>query len=201
MKKFMMTSPFQPAGRLGKGIYIAADNERLSYGRETSFPIIPVINGYAEDGETIEVIVNVSDYENARYNLTLLEEELAALCEEKHIRYTITTIETPYNNLLDTQLLLFEKLIDCTADGDTLYCCVTYGTKPVPMIQTMAVNYAYRIRKNVSIGCVVYGAVDFNTKEMNLYDITSLLYMDEIVRVMAEQKIENPTEKIKMLLK
>ena len=196
-----MTSPFQPEGKLTKGIYKAADNPKLQYNKETAFPIIPVINAYSEKGDTIEVIVIINDYENAKYNLGLLEQELQVLCAEIGVTYTVRNLETPYSSDLDTQLDLFGKLIDCTADEDTLYACITYGFKPTPIILSMAMNYGHRIRQNTSIGCVVYGAKDFNTGEMKIYDITSLLYMDEIVRIMAEQKISDPTDKIKMLLK
>ena len=200
MKKFIMTSPFQPKGRLEKGIYQAADNQKLSYDKPTSFPIIPVIHGYAEPEEQIEVLVILSDYENAEYNLSLFQEELKTLCTEKNIRYTLKILKIPYDNTLDTQLALFQKLIDCTADNDTLYACMTYGTKPMPMVITMGLNYAHRVHQNVSIDCIVYGAKDFNTNTMQIYDITSLLYMDEIVRLMAEQKTPDPAGKIKKML-
>ena len=208
MKKFIMTSPYQPAPNpekkicgLEKGIYTAADNQMLAYDTPTSFPIISTINGYAEEGEQIEVITIVSEYENAEYNYGLLKEELDKLSKKKGFSYTLKKVRVPYNNAIDTELELFGKLIDCTADGDTLYACITYGSKPFPLIQIMALNYAYRIRKNVSIGCIVYGAKDHNNGNMEIYDITSLLYIDEAVRLMAEQKVENPTELIKNLLK
>lgn len=201
MKKFIATSPFQPKGKLGKGIYNAVDNEKLNFGRETSFPIIPIINGYAEQGDEIEVIVNIADYKNAKYNFELLKDEIREICDEKNISYKLTQIETPYNDLLDTQLELFSKLVDATSDGDTLYCCISYGSKPVPMIQTMALHYALRARKNVSVECVAYGAMDHNNHKMNIYDITSLLYLDELLNTMAEQKIADPIDKIRDLLK
>lgn len=208
MKKFIMTSPYQPAPDpekkirgLEKGIYTAADNQLLAYDTPTSFPIISTINGYAEEGEQIEVITIVSEYENAEYNYGLLKEELDDLSKKKEFSYTLKEVRVPYNNAIDTELELFSKLIDCTADGDTLYACITYGSKPFPLIQIMALNYAYRIRKNVSIGCIVYGAKDHNNGNMEIYDITSLLYIDEAVRLMAEQKVENPTDLIKKLLK
>lgn len=208
MKKFIMTSPYQPAPNpekkirgLEKGIYIAADNQTLAYDTPTSFPIITTINGYVEQGEDIELITIVSDYENAEYNYGLLKEEIEALSRKKGFRYTLKEVRVPYNNAINTELELFGKLIDCTADGDTLYACITYGSKPFPLIQIMALNYSYRIRKNVSIGCIVYGAKDHNNGNMEVYDITSLLYIDEAVRLMAEQKVENPTELIKNLLK
>ena len=189
-------------GRLEKGLYKAADNQTLAYDTPTSFPIIAAINGYVEKNEDIELITIVSDYENAEYNYGLLKEEIEALSQKKGFRYTLKEVRVPYNNAIDTELELFGKLIDCTADGDTLYACITYGSKPFPLIQIMALNYAYRIRKNVSIGCIVYGANDHNEGgEMKVYDITSLLYIDEAVRLMAEQKVENPTDLIKNLLR
>ncbi len=213
MKKFISTSPYQPKPGpdpnnpekinegLKKGIYLAADNQLLSYDTLTSFPIIPTINGYVEEGEQIEVITIVPKYENAEYNYELLKEEIEALSKKKSFKYTLKEIRVPYNNAIDTELELFSKLIDCTNDEDTLYTCITYGSKPFPLIQIIAFNYAYRIRKNVSIGCIVYGAKDHNNGNMAIYDITSLLYIDEAVRLMAEQKVENPTEMIKNLLK
>lgn len=208
MKKFIMTSPYQPKPDpekeirgLEKGIYIAADNQLLAYDTPTRFPIISAINGYVGEGEEIELITIVSEYENAKYNYGLLKEEIEDLSQKKGFKYTLNEVPVPYNNTLNTELELFEKLIDRTADGDTLYTCITYGSKPFPIIQIMALNYAYRIRKNVSIGCIVYGAKDHNNGNMEVYDITSLLYIDETVRLMAEQKVENPTDFIKNLLK
>lgn len=209
MKKFIMTSPYQPKPDpekkirgLEKGIYIAADNQLLAYDTPTRFPIIAAINGYVGEGEEIELITILSEYENAEYNYGLLKEEIENLSQKKGFKYTLKKVPIPYNNEIDTELALFGKLIDHTADGDTLYTCITYGSKPFPLIQIMALNYAYRIRKNVRIGCIVYGAKDHNEEgKMKIYDITSLLYIDETVRLMAEQNVENPADLIKNLLK
>ena len=200
MKKFIMTSPYQPKGRLEKGIYKAADNQLLAYDIPTSFPILSAVNGYVESGETIEIITIVSDYDNAKYNYELFKEEVSQLSQNKGFNYTMKAVSIPYDNSINTELELFGKLIDCMSDDDTLFACITYGSKPFPLVQIMALNYAYRIRKNVSIGCIVYGAKDHNNGNMEVYDITSLLYIDEAVRLMAEQKIENPTDMIKNLL-
>lgn len=201
MKKFIMVSPFQPEGTLGKGIYHAVDNDKLQYDKPTAFPILPVIHGYAEKGERIEVIVVVGNYKNATHNLTLFRKELEALCEDMQITWSIKELKIDYNNDLDTLLDLFGQLIEQTADEDTLYACMSYGTKPMPLVLTMALNFGHRIHRNVCFGCVVYGIRDFNTGEMQIYDITSLLYMDEIVRIMADQRVSDPVDKIKALLK
>ena len=143
MKKFISTSPYQPKGRLEKGLYTAVDNQALAYDVPTSFPILAVINAHANQGENIEIITIVPCYENAIYNYELLKEEVAALAQKKGFTYTLKEVNVPYNNEINTELELFEKLMDCTADGDTLYACITYGSKPFPLVQMMALHYGY----------------------------------------------------------
>jgi len=195
-----MTSPYQPAAGLKKLKYTAVENSLLEYDKAISFPILSVINGYATQKEAIEIIYILSDYENARINYEAFKIQLNELCVEKDITYKIAEVEIPYNELIETQLNTFQKLINCVNDNDTLYACITFGSKPVPMIETMALNYAYRLHENVKIGCIVYGQLDHNTGEMRIYDITSLFYMDEIVRMLAEQKVSEPKKQIEALL-
>lgn len=201
MKRFITVSPYQSETALGRGIYAAADNQKLACDIPTRFPIITAINAYAEPGEEIEIITVIADYPNAKQNYVRFQEEIGELSGKKGFKYTLKEISVPYNNAISTELELLGKLIDSVSDGDTLYTCITYGSKPFPLVQVMALNYAYRIRKDVSIGCIVYGAKDHNNGEMTVYDITSLFYIDEAIRLMAEQKVTNPTEIIRMLLK
>lgn len=200
MKKFISISPHQPPEKFKEGIYENMDNEKLKY-TSTKFPIIPVINGYAEEGEEIEIITVVSDYDYAKENYKAFIEELEALEKRKKFKKKIQKISIPYSQDIDTQLEMFSKLIDYMADEDKLFCDISYGTKVMSQILTMTLNYGYRIKKNVSLGCIVYGGKNFNQNRYEIYDITSLNYMDEIVRVMAENRIADPTERIKEMLK
>ena len=130
-----------------------------------------------------------------------VHEVINYIAKKKNIKVKQDPIRRPYDESIDTQLKMFSNLIDCTSDDDELYCDITYGTKVMSQILTMSVNYGYRIHKNVMLGCMVYGAVNHNTKELAIYDITSLSFMDEIVRLFAENKVSPPPEKIKELLK
>lgn len=201
MKKFIFASPHQIPEKFNKGIYHAVDNEKLSYDKETHFPIINVINGYADENDSIEVVAVVSDYSNAKTNYKTFLDELDVVAEKKNLKVRLTPVEIPYGDELDIQLEMFSQLIDCVGDDDELFCDITYGSKVMSQILTMAVNYGYRIHSNVTLGCIVYGGKNFNDEVMKIYDITSLNYMDEIVRMFAENKVKNPTDKIKELLK
>lgn len=200
MKKFISVSPFQPPKYLVAGIYKAVDNDRLKYENETSFPIIPVINGYVEEGEEITVITVVADYENTLENYEALKMEIKKIEEEKAIKVHLKEVKIPNDNQLKVQLDVFGQLIDYISDEDKLYCDITYGTKVMNQVLTMGINYGYRVCKDVIPGCIVYGEKDHNTGEMKIYDITSLIYLDEIVRVAAESGISNPKNAIKKMM-
>ena len=65
---------------------------------------------------------------------------------------------------------------------------------------------AYRIKKNASISCVVYGQID-RSKGRNpeswtaqAYDETALLQLGEVVRVLAERGATDPKAAINTIL-
>ena len=201
MKKFICISNFQIPDRFEAGVYAPIDNESLGYDRAVHYPIINVLNAFAEKGEKVELITVVAKYENSEKNYVTLLDEVNALAKEKGFTFRETRCDIPYDSSLDTQLEMFEKLISNMSDNDRLYCDITYGTKVMSQILTMSVNYGYRVNSNVTLGCIVYGEKDHNTNSLKIYDITSLNYLDEIVRMMAENKVKEPLNRIRNLLK
>ncbi|WP_044975902.1 TM1812 family CRISPR-associated protein [Ruminococcus sp. HUN007] len=207
MKKFYTISPFQNPETMKEGVvYTPENNPDLEFGA-TSFPIIPVINAYAQKGEQIEIITITSEstagFDNAEKNKEIFIQSLEDLKKQKGFTYHETPITIPFSSDIDTQIEMFSKLIDTAADEDEIYADITYGTKVMSQVLTMSINYAYRLHSNVTLGCIVYGEVVHNPgeKKGKIYDETSMNYMDEIVRLMAETKIKNPTEHIKRMLK
>lgn len=214
MKKFFMITPLQPVAwdeKTGKvikdllrsNVYEAAGNRRLSFDRATRFPLIPLINGYAEAGEEIRVFAITPDTVSARYHVGQLREELAALQADKgFLCRGVETIDVTYAGDVETQIEIFHKILPFIEDGDILYGCMTYGNKPMPIAEMMAIQYGYRVLQNVSIGCLVYGEVDHSRQEapMTIFDITALIQLDEIVRVLADRKVRDPKAVIDRLV-
>ena len=61
----------------------------------------------------------------------------------------------------------------------------------------MAVQYAYRVKKQTTISCIVYGQIqrperDRSTWTGRVYDMTALVQLDEIVRMLADRGVEDP---------
>ena len=158
MKKFITTSPLQEI--LSCVEYVAVDNKALQFNRKTRFPVIPLLNAYAEAGEEIELIVlchkghedRSGEYRDpSGKNFELLKEEVEELRKEKKFECVIKKIEMEYNECINEHLKNFEHLIEQIEDEDELYACMSYGTKAVPIIEMMALNYAHRAKFNTHI--------------------------------------------------
>jgi hypothetical protein len=200
-KTFIATIPFQKEGQLTPVTYAPAGNSRLAYGT-TRFPIVPVINGYAERGDKIRVIAILTDGENFKHNFdTYFTPEITELAAKNGYEFGgVEVVTTPDKEDIDTQLALFADIIAKIGDNEELYACITFGTKPTPIVQTMALNYAYKLKKNTSIGCIVYGRYRHGNPVGDIFDTTALFYMDSIVNKLAELKAPNPEKAIRAML-
>lgn len=207
MKKFLCYIPLQPF--LKYVSYQAVDNQKLHYGSPgeppgtAAFPIIPVLNGYAEPDDEIEVLALVNDYPNSHKNFEVFRNEITALCEKNRVTLRnndVTKILVPYESGIDDVLTGFDRLLDHLEDGDELYACVTFGTKPSTIIEVMALRYARLILKNTYIACVAYGGLDHNTNQACIYDVTALVQMDDIMRMLAQTNVKDPRETIRRIM-
>lgn len=202
MKKFFMVTPQQQPGKLMAKAYEPQGNSLLEYG-ETHFPIIPLVNGYAESGDEIKLITVTYDQANCMHNLEILRQEISALEQNRDIVCELEPIVVPADDSVPAVLHVFQELINRVADDDVLHACITFGSKPMPLVLVMAMQYAYRIKRNASIECVVYGAIDFNAEPpypSKIYDVTSLIKLDEIVRMLAERGVEDPEAVLSSIL-
>lgn len=191
---------------LSKDVYIPVGNPKLLYDKfdgKTRFPIIPVINAYADAGEEIQVIAVNTHTPSSETHFAQLEEEVKALAEVNgFVCNGVTDVRVDYAGDVRTMVDIFRKLLDYLEDDDILYACFTYGVKPMPIAELMAILYAYRVKRNVSIECLVYGEKDHSVDPpvLKIFDITALAHLDELVRLLAENKVEKPLEVIDTLI-
>lgn len=199
MKKFITSMALQ-AGRFDAYTYEAVGNAKLQMATPVHFPILTAIHGYAQPGEEIRVFVVTSQTPPQVKNQAILEQELGALCQAKDIRCPkgLELVVIPDDQQVDAHLETFQTLIDRMEDQDELFACTTYGTKPQAQAVLMALQYGYRVKQNTSITCIVYGEIARKQRDKDswsqgkVYDVTALTQMDEIVRVLAEQKVADP---------
>jgi len=202
MKKFFTSIPLQDT--LRQYVYKPLDSTELAYDTPNSLPVLNAINEYAEDGETITVyFLFPYDNENCQKNFTTVCGQLDELAKAKNITVNIEKISYSDNDNISTMLNLYGELIKCFEDNDQLYTCITYGTKPIPIVQLMALRYAYHAKKNIYIGSIVYGKLHGKKQNFDgadIYDMTSLFYIDELSDKFCRMNVDNPEEKIAAII-
>lgn len=202
MKKFFTSVPFQE--KLTNVVYKSVGSAKLEYDKAHSLPILNVINNCTQKGEEIEVIFLAGDNATIKKNLGIVEQSLNELVTERGLKLKggkPRTIEYRDSDDISVMLELYGELIRLCEDNDEIYSCITFGTKPVPLVQMMAMRYAYHAKKNVFIGMIVYGKAHGNiTGNPEIYDMTSMFYMDELSEKFCRMGIEKPEEKIAAMI-
>lgn len=208
MKRFITTISLQ--GRdLQKTVYSAVDNSALQYDTPHSFPILSAINMSVLHGEKIEIvpiiIKNIKHGNVSNKNYEQFIEQLDRLSADKGFSYKISNVvEKDEDDDIRTLIKTFSDLIGCVHDDDELSACVSYGTKPISTITIMALRYAYKVKKNVSVNTIVYGGVRWNEERTKtiaeLFDVTPLFYIDSSIDTLAKMNLEKPEEALRNIL-
>lgn len=205
MKNFFTAVPLQKAGQLSKYVYNAVGNEKLNFEKPIYFPIFSAIAGYVEKEEEFQLVAVVIDNEDCKNNFELMKKELEQLCEEREYKFKIKEIIVPADDRVSVHIDTFQSLIDTINEDDELFACTTFGTKPLSATIQMAIQYGYRVKENTSINCMIYGQVDRSNPNKaewtgKIYDETALVRLDEIIRILADRKVENPRDIIRNII-
>ena len=211
MKRFLATSPRQKV--TGDLIYEPVECEYLRYDKPNCFPILCVMNACLEAGDEAELIVitakddsgtldkdgNPADYW-CGLNFDLLSREAAALACEKGASLKTTRLEIPFRETTSSHLDNFRRLIRLFHTDDQVYADVTYGSKPGLMPLWIALNFAQKNVDDLSVETIVYGLRLHGTDRQELYDVTRLFIMDQIVSQLGAMNTADPAAVIEKLL-
>lgn len=202
MKKFFTAIPLQKQGQLHSQLYHPMGNSKLRCEAPIAFPILAAVNGYAEPGEDIRIVAVVTDNDDAKRNLEIFRESLGDICRERGCSAGVEAVTVPQDDRVAVHIATFQKLIDLVEDNDELFACMTFGTKPLAQAMLLAVQYAYRVKDNARISCIVYGQIDRSQEkpQANIYDMTALVQLDEIVHLLAQRGVQDPKATIDMLM-
>lgn len=205
MKVFITFMPQQPPGGLRLSKYHPQGNERLEF-EPTRFPIIPVINGYADAGESIRIIAICQDHPHCRHNMELFREEIEALFAAKQYVSAakngdlFDVMEVKFDDAVANHIDTFSRLTKEIHDGDVLHACITYGTKPATVTELMALRYIRQFVKDTHIACITYGQFDWDAKICKIYDETALVYLDDIIKFLGQSGVSNPGEMLRYMI-
>lgn len=191
MKKFIC---IMPETVLKSHVYEAVGNKQLFNKDTTRFPLTPLLTGYTESNEEIQVIaITATGDARSEFNVSLLEREIV----NKNRSGKVTMIAVDFS-VADGSLELLTKLIPLLEDGDHLYVCLHFASTTVQFAIISALQYAYRALRNVSIECVCTQGEN-EGKHQNV-DITALVQAGELLQTLTERHHKDPAKILRMTL-
>lgn len=187
MKKFIC---IMPETVLKSHVYEAVGNKQLFNKDTTRFPLTPLLTGYTESNEEIQVIaITATGDARSEFNVSLLE-------REKNRSGKVTMIAVDFS-AADGSLELLTKLIPLLEDGDHLYVCLHFASTTVQFAIISALQYAYRALRNVSIECV---CTQGESGKYQNVDITALVHAGELLQTLTERHHKDPAKILRMTL-
>lgn len=156
----------------------APDNTFLQSEKNWRHPASAMINALSEKDDNINVIIMTSADEAVCSNL---EAEInVAAAPGCHI--SIRRVHTDNLDDAANAIEIFEKVLDYIEDDSLVYSCSAYMSKPEHEIALLAIRSAYRLKYNDCFRAIV------DVKGDDLHDMSALVQLDELARMMSRRK-------------
>ena len=189
--------------------YVVDGNSSIEYDGEVIFPINSVLARALKKDESVKVVLlKKQDVEgNSDINAGEFMRELNQINRTIGAVIEYKIIEMPFVETKDTHELALGKMVDELVENAEIYCDITYGPKPLPIVLFSVLNFAEKFYK-CKIENIVYGKVDFLTKEDGttypsnpvLFDVTPLYYLNAFTNTIECKSAEEAKNMLHSLL-
>lgn len=207
MKIVFSDLPMQ--SNINKFCYAVSGNSRIAYDGEVAYPINSVLAKVLKKDEKVKVVLlKKQDAEgNSDFHAQEFKRELDFINKNIGANIEYKILEFPYVETKDIHEKSLQKMIDELEENAELYCDITYGPKPLPIILFSILNFAEKF-----FGCkienLIYGKVDFITtvdgKKIPanpvLFDITPLFYLNALTNTLECSSSEEAKKLLASLL-
>lgn len=181
-------------------IYEGTGNVNSHYDKPVFYPINAVLADTLSKQDELKVILLTTENstENNQKNSGLFIQELDSINSKIGAKISYKILESEFKETKNNHELRLKQMIDTIEDGTQLFADITFGPKPLPMILMCAFSFAEKFL-NCDVKSIIYGKVNFideNISNPELFDVTSLYYMNNLTNSMIAK---NGNEARKML--
>ena len=179
-KVFISTVPLQ---RINPDIPYVSEDFELGE-KKFSLPITYLIDAETEMGDNIAVITAVMQKEAPQAKYESFVSEVRECLKDREVK--IDFIEIKNTNIYDSLSFsdFFKQIASLIEDGDELYADITYGIKCYNIAMFIAMSYATKAARDVSMNTLIYADLYSGDtapgKQSTIMDVTSLFYLNSI---------------------
>ncbi len=187
MRKVFLSSMLLQKARPTK--YISDDYDLVQ--ADFTFPFTYIIAAEAADGDEIVIITATMTAplatQDALDNNDAYKKEINRALQEKNVKLSFIDIplEKDYDALTFNRF--FKQIANLIKDDDRLYADITFGIKPYSFSMFIAITYAVKAARNVSLETVIYARkydgteVPDKVNTSKICDLTSLFSLNLLV--------------------
>lgn len=170
----------------------------------TAFPITISLENNCNKGDKILIITLVTHSKEKN----IAEDNYVAFCQQvndmtKELSAEVEFKEIPIPTRIEknTHQQLYKNIISALQDDDEIYADITYGFKYNPIVIFTALNHAYQTKNGVDVQEICYGNLYTGEPvrqepDPELFDVTSLFYMNSISNIAGAAQLGNSIDLI-----
>lgn len=173
--------------------YAHTGNAGCEYNGKVIFPINAVLAEKMQPSDDVKVVLLKTRTQsgNSDRNAELFQQELDKINASIGAHIVYKELETDFVETKQNHEKRLRNMLAQIENNAHIFADITFGQKPLPMILMCVLHFAEKFF-NADIKRIVYGKVDF-VKHSNgksypenseLYDVTSLYYLNNLVGAM-----------------
>ena len=186
MKIAFATIPMQSVSPV---FYKSEENKAIEYQGEVRFPVNALLAKTLKKDDEIKIIRIITEGKFSEDNATYQKEELEKINESIGAKISYENVFEVYKESSDIIQSRFRQIINSLENECEIYADISYGPKTLTPVLFYALGFAEKFF-NADIKNIVYGKAVFDSnknvvpEETELYDITSLYYLNSLTTVM-----------------
>ena len=207
MKKIVFVDiPMRELNDNSKQCYANTGNTKCKYNEKVHFPINAVLADKMKQDDEVKVVflTTTTQTDSSKENVKKFQEELNEINKRINAKIYYEILNSVFEETKNVHEKRIENMISVLEKDAEIYADITFGQKPIPMLLMCVLTFAEKFC-NADIKKVIYGKVEFvkhsdgktYPEKPELYDVTSLYYLNNLVGTMEASSCSEAKKSLK----
>ena len=189
-----------------KACFKGTGNAGSNYAEEVYYPINAILADKLKKDDEVKIVLiqtidktDTDEQNNVIENTKKFKTELSHINESINAKINYVEVSADYNEFKENHEKRIMVILEQMEEGSELYGDITFGPRTVPMEMLCAFAFAEKFY-DTNVRKIVYGQVQWKNNEPDkpqLFDITSLHYLNSLTYNMQPDSVEKAMESLK----
>ncbi len=189
-----------------KACFKGTGNAGSNYAEEVYYPINAILADKLKKDDEVKIVLiqtidktDTDEQNNVIENTKKFKTELSHINESINAKINYVEVSAYYNEFKENHEKRIMVILEQMEEGAELYGDITFGPRTVPMEMLCAFAFAEKFY-DTNVRKIVYGQVQWKNNEPDkpqLFDITSLHYLNSLTYNMQPDSVEKAMESLK----